>query len=60
MNPDVIVAVIGGLMVLALNYRAFRSQQMDGRKTIRLVLVWAGIFVVMVAAITYLARANII
>lgn len=45
---DTVVAIIGGLMMLALNYRAFLADSSaanhDGKAKLRMAAIWVTIF----------------
>lgn len=51
MSGDQIVALVGVLMVLALNWRALRSQQLSGETRLRYGLIWGSIILVLVLVI---------
>lgn len=55
MNGDIIVAVIGGLLVLALNWRAMASHGLSKGKLLQMALIWAGIILVVTAGVRLFA-----
>lgn len=55
MNGDIIAAVIGGLLVLALNWRAMASHSLSKGKLLRMALIWVGIILVVTAGVRLFA-----
>lgn len=55
MNGDIIAAVVGGLLVLALNWRAMASHGLAKGKLLQMALIWAGIILVVAAGVRLFA-----
>lgn len=55
MNTEIIVAVIGGLLVLALNWRAMTAHGLPRKRVIAMALIWAGIIIVITAGVRFFA-----
>ncbi len=45
-----LVAMLGWLVLVAFGYRSFR---VDGRKTLSMVMIWLGLFVLVILAFTW-------
>lgn len=56
MSGDKIVALISILMVLALNWRALRSQNLSGETKLRYGLMWGSIILILVLVIMVFQR----
>lgn len=55
MNGDIITAVVGGLLVLALNWRVLSSHGVSKGKLLQMALIWAGIILVVTAGVRLFA-----
>jgi hypothetical protein len=45
-----LVAMVGWLVLMIFGYRSYR---VDGRKTLSMVMIWLGIFILVILAFTW-------
>ncbi|PKB25478.1 hypothetical protein B0I00_0679 [Novosphingobium kunmingense] len=55
MTTEIVFALIGGLLVLALNWRAMASHGLPRERLVKLALIWIGIIIVITAGVRFFA-----